>query len=635
MMNKKTLGLSALAVVAILFVALTMLSNVALRGMRLDLTQNKLYTVSDGTRNILANIDEPINLYFYFSNKATENAPNWREYANRVQETLEEFVLHSGGKLRLNVIDPLPFSEQEDEASRFGLQAAPVRGVEEGLYLGLAGTNSVDDEQAIPFFDPAKEAFLEYDLARLIYTLDNPKLPVVGLIAGLPLSSGFDPMTNRMREPWAISTQIEQLFEMRDIEPTAVTIEQDVDLLLIVHPKSLADPTLYAIDQFVMRGGKAMIFVDPHAEAEQPPQDPQNPQAAMFADRSSDLPKLFKGWGIEYSPTQAVLDGVHALSVGGGPGRAAIRHLGVLGFDARNLDTDDVISAGLNNINAAFAGTVGVTEQSGLTLIPLISTSEQSASIGSERFRFLPDPGELLDQFAPDGQVRVLAARIQGEMKSAFPGGLSEALPDSDPAQSAAPEGHLDTSTGAVNMIVVADTDMLSDQMWVRVQNFFGQRLLSTFANNGDFVVNAVDNLTGSSDLISVRGRATFTRPFEKVEELRRQATDRYRDTEQQLQSELTETEARLGELQSSRQDEDASNLLILSDAQRTEIEQFQTRKLEIRKQLRQVRRDLDADIEQLGSVLKAINIGLVPLLITLFALFSVWFRKQNKGKAS
>ncbi|MEO0972508.1 MAG: Gldg family protein [Pseudomonadota bacterium] len=616
----KALGAAALAIVAVAFIAAVMLTNTLFRGVRLDLTQNQLYTLSKGTRAVLRDIDEPINLYLFFSDKGTEDLPAWRAYARRVEETLLEFSAASRGKLILQTIDPQPFSEEEDQASRFGLPAVPVRGAEEGIFFGLAGTNALDDEETIPFFDPGKEEFLEYDLARMVYALDNPKKPVVGLLSSMPLQSGFDPITNRLREPWAVATQIQQLFEVRNLNDGVGSIEEEVDVLLIVHPKALSEATVYAIDQFVMRGGRAIFFVDPFSQFEQIDQDPSNPMAAMMADRSSNLPRLFEAWGIEFSAEEVVLDAGAALQVPGPGGRGAVDHLGLIGLANDSLSADDVVTSGLTSLNFLAAGHFTLSDTSPLTLQPLVISTERSAVTPVERFKVTIDPVEFQDGFAADGERRTIAARVSGELTSAFDGPPQASESDAAADDDADTAGeHLATSQGPVNLVLIGDVDLLADQLWVRVQRLFGETLLEALASNGDFVVNTLDNLTGSSELISVRGRASAVRPFERVEQLRRDAALRFRDTEQELQRELEEAERRLGELQSARADDD--NLLILSDEQREEIERFQDRKLEIRKDLRRVRRELDKDIEALGTVLKVVNIALIPLLIIIFAL--------------
>ncbi len=606
-----------LALAAILFVALVMLSNVLFRGIRLDLTENKLYTISEGTRNILGSIEEPITLYYYFSDRATQNVQSLRTYAARVQEMLQEFVEHSDGMLKLVVTDPLPFSEEEDQASQFGLQAVHLPGGVDPVYFGLAGTNAVDDVEIITFFQPDKEAFLEYELAKLVDTLADPKRPVVGLMSTLPMDVGFDPATRQMRDAWVITDQLKQLFEVRSLPVTTTEIADDIELLMLVHPKELSDATLYAIDQFVMGGGKALMFIDPYAEAESVPQDPSNPFPAMGASRSSDPGPLLKAWGIDLPTRQIVGDAKQALMLGTGTGRT-VRHVGLIGILEDNLSEADIVTSGLSEINVGTAGMIKKQDDAGVSLEPLMTSSNQAMPIPIERILFLPDPTSLLEGFAPTGEHYAIAARVTGELESAFPDGPPSAE-EVDGAGGDKGGNHLERSNGPVNLIVVADTDILTNRLWVQVQRFFGQQIASAFANNADFVINSLDNLLGSSDLISIRGRATYSRPFTTVQELERQADERFRTTEQRLQRELDDTERKLAELESQKQE---GSSLILSAEQRTEVERFLQEKVRIRKELRQVRRDLDKNIEQLGTWLKVINIGLVPALILLVAIF-------------
>lgn len=636
MLNVKRITFTTLTllVLAALFIALTMLSNTLLRGMRLDLTEDNLYTVSAGTENILASIEEPINLYFFFSEDASKNVPVVRTYATRVQELLEEYVLAADGQLILHTIDPEPFSEAEDQATQFGLQAIPVGASGENLYFGLAGTNALDDVAVIPFFQPDKEAFLEYELSELIYGLANPKKPVIGLLSTLPMEGGgFNPMTQQGQASWVITEQLNQLFEVRSLSQDITAIDEDMDVLMLVHPKGLPEQTLYAIDQFILGGGKALIFIDPHADAEMVNPDPNNPTAAMVASRASNLTQLLEPWGVTVADAVVVGDRRYALPVSVGPNQAAVPHLGILGIDDSGLAQEDVILAELDTINMALAGYLEAKEGAANTLEPLITSSELAMPIPAERMGFMPDPGQLQQGFEPTGETYVLAARLQGNVKSAFPDGPpknsateAEDTASKDPENSSTTT-HLTESKTPINLIIVADTDLLTDRLWVRTQNFFGQRIVSAWANNGDFVVNALDNLTGNNDLISIRGQAVSARPFTTIDAIEREANTRFLATEQQLQQELQETERKLGELQTGRGDD---NTMIFSPEQQAELDRFQQRKLEIRKQLRKVRRDMDRDIEQVGTVLKVINIGLIPLLLSVLALAVVWMRRRR-----
>ncbi len=618
--TKALFGRVGLVIVAVVFVVAVALSNVLFRGMRADLTENGLYTLSEGTKSILGDIAEPITLYFFYSDRATAEMPYIRTYAGRVKEILDEFVEYSDGNLNVAVIDPLPFSEDEDRAAEFGLQAVNVGGSTEPVYMGIAGTNSIDDEEIIPFLDPGKESFLEYDIAKLIDTLARPERPVIALISGLQMDGGFDPRTQRPGDPWIMLTQIEQLFDVRRAPTTATEFDDDIAVLMVAHPKALDDGTLYAIDQFIMGGGRALLMVDPYAEIDMPMPDPNNPAAAMMASRASNLNRLTEAWGVSTSTDEYVADEKFALTIAGMDGRP-LRHIGLLGVDATGIDAEDIVTGNLRNLNFGYPGFITVTDDAAADVSPLIESSDIAAAMPTGGLAFMRDPDALRDGFVPTGERFIIAARIGGDVPSAFPDGPPEGTEN---------EKHLAASSQPINVLLIADADFLADRLWAQIQSFFGQRIATPFAGNGDLVANSLDNLSGSGNLISIRGRAIFTRPFTKVEELRREAESRFRDTEQRLQQELSDTEAKLAELQASRED---SSALLLTGEQEAELERFQQERLRIRKKLRQVQRDLDEQIEDLGTRLKIINIGLVPAIITLISIVLLIVRRQRRSK--
>ena len=625
--QQRRVGLTSLGLLGLTFVAALIASNTLLRGMRIDLTENNLYTISAGTRELLETIDEPINLYFFFSDQETANVPFLRGYATRVRETLEEFARVAGGRLIVHVIDPVPFSEEEDRAAQFGLESISLGSLGQSIYFGLAGTNSIGDEDTIAFLQPEKETFLEYDLAKLIYNLANLDKTVVGLLAGVSMSAGFDPQTQQITEPWVITTQARQFFDVRELTPGVAQIDADVGVLWVVHPKTLDDTTLYAIDQFILGGGRALIFVDPFAEIDMSTTDP----ATMAAGSASDLRPLFTAWGIEYSPEMVVADDRYALSVNSGFGLRPVRHLGLIGLDEGAMNNEDIVTTGLGSINLGTAGHFTAAEDSDVTLVPLLTSSASAGTLPTIQFQFLSDPGALLDGFTPSGETYVLAARLEGPLVTAFPDGPPATDEQPEDGADATQDDSVTTnhlmSTAAANVILVGDVDILSDRMWVQRQSFLGQQLVTAFANNADFVINSLDNLSGSAALIGIRARASFSRPFTRVNDLRRVAETEFRETEQQLQAELAETEQRLGELQTARTD---GGSLFMSDEQQTEIERFMDQQVRIRQELRAVQRNLDLNIERLGATLKIINIGLVPLLLTVVALIFVAYRRRR-----
>src|SRR5437870_5328407 len=374
MTKRLTLGGGTLLALALLFIGLTVLCNYALRGWRLDLTQNHLYTTAPGTDRIPKSIKEPINLYLFFSEKTAAQLPRLKTYGVRVREFLEELAARSNGTLHLHVIDPQPFSEDEDRASELGVRGAPVGPTGSQLYFGLAGTNSTDGHAAIAFFDPDKEEFLEYDVVKLIYQLANPKKPVVAWLSSLPMTEGYDPRSGQMREPWVIYTQAEQLFDVRPLDTNTTRIDADVTVLVLVHPKNLAPATQFAIDQYALRGGHLLVFVDPLAQADQSGEEGRNPMAAMGADKSSHLKSLLEAWGVQFDPGEVIADRGYALTVSARSGEPA-GCLGFLGLGKDAFTADDVITAGLSNVNVASAGHLEPLKDAKVRFEPLLQSS--------------------------------------------------------------------------------------------------------------------------------------------------------------------------------------------------------------------------------------------------------------------
>jgi len=624
--RKTGFGVGGLFALAALFLGVVMLANFGLPGLRLDLTQNHLYTLSPGTQRVVADLKEPVNLYFFFSREAADKqAPLLLPYAARVREFLQELAARSGGKVRVTLVDPQPFSEDEDRAGEYGLQPLQTGNGAEPLYFGLAGTNSTDGRAAIPSFQGDREEFLEYDVAKLVHDLGTTKKPVIGLLSSLDMQGQFNPMTGAMGEPWPILSQIEQLFTLRNLAGAPDHIDPDVDVLMIVQPKNLAPATLYAIDQFVMRGGRVLLFVDPLSGADTAGQDPSNPMAAAMANHSSTLEPLLTVWGVNYDPTQVIGDLTLGLEVRASAEAAPTRHIGILGLHHDDMDPKDVITAALDTLNLATAGFLQQRPGAKTSFEPLLLSSTQAAPIPALRFSELADPATLRDGFKPTGRRYALAARITGDLDSAYPAGApAQPKPGSGP-----PASHLSKTRSPANIVIVADTDMLLDYLWVQTREVFGQRFSQAFASNGDFVANALDNLGGSSALISIRGRTSFSRPFQRIEALRRQADDRLRSKALELQAELRQTEAKLTELQGKREDQSS---LVLSPEQEEELKRFTAEKNRARKELRETQRGLDVDIDRLESILKILNILLMPLLVAAAGILVLALRRRRKA---
>lgn len=634
-----------LVVLASLVLVSTLVTDQLFKGVRIDLTENNLYTLSDGSRNIVENIQRPVNLYFFFSKEGTREALAWRNYAKQVQELLEEFALASNGQVRLHVVDPEPFSEEEDQAAEYGLEPVSM-GAGDPVYFGLAaaavesedaGKDSLSKSEIIPFFQPDRQEFLEYDIARLIYQVSLKKKPKVGLLSGLDIQGGFDMMQRTPKKPWVISQQLGQLFDVVELPFELDEIDDEIELLIVVHPKALSKSAQYAIDQHVLRGGRALVFVDPFAEQDMSPM-----AGSVAADRSSDLPELFKAWGITYDPLNIIGDYQLALQVSLQQGMPPVKHLGILQFTDQNHVSDDMIISQLETLNFSTVGYMSHESDATTTFTPLLQTTEYAMPIAADKLSFMSSPADLAKGFKPTGEHYVVAARISGRAKTAFPDGVPvEETTADESAEGAKVESDKETTPAAakktdtdqlkegdINVLVVADTDILSDRLWVQVQQFFGQQIAQPFADNGAFYINSVDNLSGSSDLMSIRSRGRFLRPFTVVQEMQREAEADFREKEQGLQQRLEETEQRLMTLQGQR--DDKGNQLTLSPEQEAEVIKFQEEKLRIPKELRSVQHQLNRDIEKLDLWLKLINIALVPAILTLFVIVVAFVRRRK-----
>ncbi|WP_455220588.1 Gldg family protein [Kaarinaea lacus] len=617
-MNKKMFTTSSVLLAVVLLLAINIFSTTALTSARVDLTKNNLFTLSDGTKNILKNLDEPINVRLFLSQKLATRLPSVSSYATRVKELLEEYSRTADGNINLSIIDPEPFSEQEDQAVGYGLKGAPIDS-DTTFYFGMVATGPTDEEAVIPFFSPQREEFVEYDITKAIQQVANPKKKVVGLISTISIDGSPAPampgmgMMPRPTETWTVVAQMRQFFDVRSLDIDVDKIPDDVDVLMVVHPKGLSDTTLYAIDQYVMNGGRLLAFVDPHAESDQISNQQSGMPGTTFG--TSNLNKLFKPWGISTSENKVVGDIQLAQKVAFNMGQrnAAIDYPIWMKIPKEEMNASDIITSELGTINVASPGKITIKETENVTITPLFTTTDKSTEVDKARLGFMADPQDLLRNYRPSGEKMVLAARITGKVKSAFADGPPKPAGDEKKDESMKFTEQLKESKGDINVIVVADTDLLEDRFWVRIQDMFGSRIAVPIAANGSFVINALDNLMGSNDLISVRNRGHFSRPFTRVDEIRQEAELQYREKEQQLMNRLRETERKLVELQRGKEQDKA---LILSNEQKVELERFRQERVKIRKELRQVRHQLQQNIDSLEGWLKFVNIGLIPILI-------------------
>ncbi|MGY8959153.1 MAG: GldG family protein, partial [Alphaproteobacteria bacterium] len=587
-------------VALVLFVGLNA-SLTGVSGMRADLTEDRLFTVSDGTRKIVENIKEPITIELYFSQTLLKQVATYGNYADRVRDVIKEIAAISDDKITVVEFDPEPFSETEDEAVKAGLKGVPLDASGEKVYFGLAARIG-DATGALPFFQPERESFLEYDLSKLLFTAANPEKPVVGVLSSLPLFGEFAPRS-REKTQWPIIEMLEETFEVRSIIDATEELTDELDVLFLAHPANLTEDELYAVDQYLMKGGTALIMTDPHNEMA---------RASLVAGRpmalTSNLNKLTKTWGVEVTEKKVLGDMKTARMVNAGKGgdTQAAPYLLWMSLREDNINDSDAVTRGVSAVNVASAGVITVADDAPVKFEPLLQTTEVSQvfdvnSIGITETNIMG----FLDMFEPGGKKLTLGARISGAVLSAYPDGppkkpeppkpvddkaadaaagavvkaadLKDGSLDSatmpDTAPGAAPDAktkpetvqpvesttgtadpekakpaHIAKSLKPLNVVLIADTDMLHQRFWLQIQDFFGQRVMSPFANNGDMVVNALDNLSGSSDLIGLRSRGTAQRPFTLVQSLRTEADQKYRKKEQDLVQRLAEAEKQITE---------------------------------------------------------------------------------------
>ena len=633
-MNRGTLTGIGIALAIVCFLAVNLFSTLELGAARLDLTQDGLYTLSDSTTAMLKAMKEPVKLRLYSSRPLLDSSPALKPYAARVREMLASYVKLSGDRISLEIIDPEPFSPEEDRAAAFGLRGVPYDSTGNRGYFGLVGTNTTDDTDSIPFLAPDREAFLEYDLTRLVYDLAHPEKPVVAVLDGLGLNGG--PQSNY--RPWQIYEQMRQFFDLRIMAGDIDKFGDDIKALVIVHPHDLSDKTQFAIDQFVLRGGPTLVLVDPLAENQQ-----RNAQmGAPPQNVSSNLEKLMQAWGVALSPGKVVGDRHAAMQVQAmSNGRAVIvQYLPWLTLDKSALDQGDAVTGQLEVLRLFSAGALVRLPGATTKLEPLVQSSPDSMLVDAQQLQAMPDPAGLLNAFQPSGLSYPIVARVRGPAKTAFPDGppAPAKAADADAATAnaggtAAPAAPaLKESSQPINVIVMADVDMLSDEAWLNLQDGGDAQMAMPIANNADLVVNAIENLAGGATLANLRGRGLSSRPFTTIDRIRSEAEARYLATEEELSKQLEGAQKKLASLESDQKAGVGSAVLLTAEQQQT-VRTFRNQVLTLRAQLREVQRALQQDIEQLQTWVMLINIAGVPAIVAILALIVALWRRARRRR--
>jgi ABC-type uncharacterized transport system involved in gliding motility auxiliary subunit len=620
--DRSKLAIVAVALAAILLVAVNLIAKTSLVGVRYDATQGAAYSLSDQVKPVFTGIEEPITVRLYFSQVLGQASPRHAVFYQRVRDLLQQYAALSRGKLQVEYFNPEPFSDTEDRAVGFGLQAVPLGQSGEVGYFGLAATNATDDQKVIPFFNLEREQFLEYDLTKLIYSLSKPNQPKIGLITSLPLEGGMTQgqfgMGGQPTPPWAIMEAIKDLFDVQMLDANFEEIPKDISILLMVQPENLSDASQYAIDQFVLNGGKALVFVDANAES-------ANPMGGIQGGGSLDgAKKLMKAWGVEMPEGLVVgdLDAATRVNAESGGRPIVSDYVAWLNLTEASFDKADAITGDLTQMTIATPGALDLVEGAGTTITPLIKTGPKSMRIGTDKVMGLPDVVALFRDFKPADKPEILAVRISGNAKSAFAGPLNKD----------AKTEHLAASKQPIQVVVVSDVDMLSERFWAQESNFMGQRVLVPNADNPSFLINALENLTGSPALSSLRGRGAQSRPFTLVDDIRQAAELQFRAKEQELLARLEQLQSQIANIQVKQQGNGNTELL-LSEEETKALENYRGEVLSIRGELREVQRALRQDIETLEGMVKFINIAGIPILFGLLLIVLAVVR-HNRRKA-
>lgn len=610
-------GLAAISCVlaVVAFLGFNIFANTTFRGLDIDLTEEHLFTLSEGTKEVLGSLDEPITIRLFVTKRLVELNPGHANYADRVRELLDRYVDLSDGKIQFEFYAPEPFTDEEDLAVSFGLQGVPLDNTGDLGYYGLVATNSVDTLETIPYLSPDRESFLEYDLTKMIFKLANDERPLVGIISSLPVAGGPGGPTGQGAQAWAFVDQIRDFFDVTTLPLSSTSIPENVDALLIVHPKNINDQLMYAIDQFVLGGGKALVYVDANSEIE----------VAMSRGQGnagpSDFDTILNAWGVDLVDGKVLGDLATARRVNVNlRGQTAVAdYVTWLSLLPENFSSDDAITADLQRITLASSGILSPVDGKGTTLAPLLMSSPQSMEIDAMKVRTNPDVIGMFRDFEPSGEQKIIATRVLGKPESAFPDGRPKSA-EGDAPDSPDAAAHLAKATDDVSIVVVADTDMLHEQFWMQAQQLFGQTLSVPFANNADFVVNALENMSGGTALMGLRARAAAIRPFTYVDDVRQAAEREFRDKEQALAAKIDSIKEQLAELLNREQ---AGGELVIGPDDKARAEEYRREMVKLRKELRDVQYALRKDIDTLDATLKFVNIAAIPLLLGLVAL--IW----------
>ncbi len=602
--------------------------------LRFDLTEERLYTISDGSRKILESLQEPVRINFYYSRNNAELPPNFKTYAQRVQELLEEYAAISNGQLILEISDPKPDTEEEEWAQKYGIKSITLPSGNT-VYFG-AVVSMLDQEMLLPYFDQRRQEFLEYDITQAIQKVSSTSTSKVGLLSALNLQGGRSRIPGQPPlQKWVFQSELEKSVSVENLPLSTEEIPDDISLLIVLHPRGFSPRLQYALDQYVLRGGRLVVLLDPNARADMTSPENQFGQQPQLA---SDLPDLLKTWGVEYDSTKVVGDRLHSTQVNTGQGVMSFPMW--MTFRTQSLDQEHPITAQLENLLFVEAGSLKKAAESKTDFTALLSLSEQSGLIDAFRLRFSA-PDQLSRDMKVDDSAKAVMAITAGNFNSAFPNGQpakeikdtqAQAEADESEAETPLKHTHLNESAERNSILLFSDVDFLSDQFSVQKLNFLGQSIIQPTNDNLNLMLNAAEHLSGNEALMSIRSRGRFSRPFTRILAMQKQSQLLHQTEERQLLSQLDEVQQRLNSLLESA-GKQGQKEVILSPEVQEEIQQFREEERQARRKLRDVRKILRQDIERLGQGLLLLNMLLVPLIIGIIGVFVYRYRTRQRRK--
>ncbi len=642
-MKKKIPAILTLLALLVILAAINMIGAISLSGANIDVTAEKLFTLDDGSRNIAASLEDPVTIRFFFSRTALSEHPGLRQYGQRILEVLKSYRAASNGKITIEVIDPRPDTEEEEAAMRYDLQGVSIDQFGELVYIGLVIRDESGRESVLRFLDPEKVRFLEYDISKALYALAHPERKKIGVISSLPVMGTPPPparnpmMQQQGSEPWFIIQQMKSTFDVVEVPPQSKFIPDDLDLLMIIHPKNLSDSLRYAVDQYVLSGRNAIVFVDPLSEYDQRMQQQMaggNMQAMLSAQVDSDIPELFKAWGLKLVRGEAgnSMTGEFGqnLVVAADPTIAAKRptpqgglvdDLSTIVLAPSEMNQQQIITSDLPHTVMVTAGVLQtIPIDTNIKTEILLSTTDQAGMLDSLIMKFAQSTEDIADQFKKSGKELALAMKVSGTFRSAFNGNIPEGIET---------DSHIDESKSPATIIVIADSDIISDNYAYEIQNFFGTRIASPANGNSILAFNAAENLTGSQDLINLRSRGMKTRTFQVVEKINREAQAQYREALQSLEAEQRRLADELNQLERSSTDAGTFNTALAQKRKELLAKQASTQK-----QLRELRLRTREDVEKLGMLVKFINIALMPFIVVLIGIVVSLLRASRRRRA-